>query len=289
MRKSIFIILSGLSLAAGCGRSDKEAVAADSEFVAQYRDSILLMQDILKQIPADISKEDSASLIKTITDQWIDGLLIEDLAGSQIDDMDRINSLTQMYRRSLIADSYRRKMRQNGVQPIDKKKASQYYKSHISEMKLERPIIKGLFIRLPSTSRHIDEVRGWMKSDDPESYDQLENTGRREATVFRYFADRWIDFDVIADEIPKNLSEADKFVEETTDFETEINGTVYILHLTDHRKSGETMPEEYAIPLIEDRMSTQNLADYEIGLIKALRKSAIENNILKEGNYLKEK
>ncbi|MDE6291646.1 MAG: hypothetical protein K2M16_08940, partial [Muribaculaceae bacterium] len=62
---------------------------------------------------------------------------------------------------------------------------------------------------------------------------------------------------------------------------------VYILHLTDYRTSGATMPEEYAAPLIEDRMKALHLADYEAGLIKALRASAIEKNILKEGNYIK--
>ncbi len=46
------------------------------------------------------------------------------------------------------------------------------------------------------------------------------------------------------------------------------------------------MPEEYAAPLIEDRMKALHLADYESGLIKALRASAIEKEILKEGTYI---
>lgn len=284
MRKSVYIILSSIGIAVGCGRGSASS-ATDDDIVAQYRDSVLLMPDILKQLPSGISTEDSAALIKKIIDQWIEGFLIEDLAANQIDDMDRINALTEMYRRSLIADSYRRKMRQNGVQPVDIDNAKKYYKTHLNEFKLERPIVKGLYIRLPATSRHLDDIRNWMKIADPDSYDELENTGRREATGFSYFADRWADFDVIAGDIPHKLGDADKFVAETVDFETELNGTIYILHLTDFRKSGDIMPEEYAIPLIEDRMSTQNLAVYEAGLIKALRKTALEKNILKEGNY----
>lgn len=287
MRKCVYIILCSIGLSVGCGRGSASS-ATDDDIVAQYRDSVLLMPDIVKQLPADISKEDSAALIKKIIDQWIEGFLIEDLAANQIDDMDRINALTDMYRRSLIADSYRRKMRQNGVQPVDIDNAKKYYKTHLNEFKLERPIVKGLYIRLPATSRHLDDIRNWMKIADPESYDELENTGRREATGFSYFADRWADFDVIAGDIPHKLGDADKFVAETVDFETELNGTIYILHLTDFRKSGDIMPEEYAIPLIEDRMSTQNLAVYEAGLINALRKTALEKNILKEGNYFKE-
>lgn len=284
MRKSVYIILSSIGIAVGCGRGSASS-ATDDDIVAQYRDSVLLMPDILKQLPSGISTEDSAALIKKIIDQWIEGFLIEDLAANQIDDMDRINALTEMYRRSLIADSYRRKMRQNGVQPVDIDNAKKYYKTHLNEFKLERPIVKGLYIRLPATSRHLDDIRNWMKIADPDSYDELENTGRREATGFSYFADRWADFDVIAGDIPHKLGDADKFVAETVDFETELNGTIYILHLTDFRKSGDIMPEEYAIPLIEDRMSTQNLAVYEAGLIKALRKTALEKNILKEGIY----
>ncbi len=286
MKRTAIILLSSLGFAIGCGRGGSDTVVTDSDIVAQYRDSVLLLSDIVRQIPSGITPADSALLIKKIADQWIDGFLIEDLAASQIDDMDRINTLTADYRRSLIADSYRRKMRRNGVQPVDMNGVKAYYKEHARELRLERPIVKGLFIRVPASSKYIDDIRQWMKNADPDSYDALENTGRREATAFRYFADRWIDFDVIAGEIPHRLGDGDRFVENTVDFETELNGTVYILHLTDYRKSGTTMPEEYAAPLIEDRMKALHLADYESGLIKALRASAIEKEILKEGTYI---
>ncbi|MDE7350001.1 MAG: hypothetical protein K2N25_02960 [Muribaculaceae bacterium] len=288
MKKTALIFLSSIALAAGCGRNGKDSAASDRDFVAQYRDSVLLMPDILRRLPAGITAADSAALIKKIADQWIESFLIEDLAASQIDDMDRIDALTADYRRSLIADSYRRKMRHNGVQPVDLEAVKAYYKDHATELRLERPIVKGLYIRVPELSRHLDDIRQWMRQADPDSYDALENTGRREATAFRYFADQWTDFDVIAGEIPSRLGDGDRFVESTVDYETELNGTVYMLHLTDYRKSGETMPEEYAAPLIEDRMKSQHLADYEAGMIKALRASAIEKEILKEGKSLKE-
>lgn len=288
MRKTALILLTSIGLAVGCGRGGKAGAVTDSEIVAQYRDSVLLLNDIVRQLPAGISADDSAKLIRKIADQWIEGFLIEDLAASQIDEMDRIEALTDAYRRSLIADAYRRKMRLNGVQPVDMDGVKAYYKAHAAELRLERPIVKGIFIRIPASSSHLDEIRQWMRQADPESYDALENTGRREATAFRYFADQWVDFDAVAGEIPSRLGDADRFVEQTVDFETELNGTVYILHLTDFRKSGAMMPEEYAAPIIEDRMKALHLADYEAGLIKALRASAVEKEILKEGDFIRQ-
>ncbi|MDE5998220.1 MAG: hypothetical protein K2G77_08440 [Muribaculaceae bacterium] len=286
MRRIALIYLSCIGLVAACGRGSGSTEATDNDIVAQYRDSVLLLPDILRQLPPGISASDSSALIRKIADQWIDGFLIEDLAASQIDDMERINNLTADYRRSLIADSYRRKMRRNGVQPVDINGVKAYYKQHTQELRLERPIVKGLYIRVAASSKHIDDIRQWMKNADPDSYDALENTGRREATAFRYFVDRWIDFDVLSGEIPYKIGDSDHFVESTIDFETEHNGMIHILHLTDFKKSGTIMPEEYAAPIIEDRMKALHLADYESGLIKALRKSAIENNILKEGKYI---
>lgn len=286
MRKSVVILLSSIGLTVGCGHRSNDSAVTDRNIVAQYRDSVLLLSDIVRQLPPGITSADSSALIKKIAEQWIEGFLIEDLAASQIDDMERINTLTADYRRSLIADSYRRKMRRKGIQPVDMEGVKAYYKQHISELSLERPIVKGLYIRVPASSKHIDEIRQWMKNADPDSYDALENTGRREATAFRYFADQWIDFDVIAGEIPQKLGDADQFVEKTIDFETELNGTIYILHLTDYRKSGSIMPEEYAAPIIEDRMKALHLAEYEAGLIKALRSTAIDKKILKEGSYI---
>lgn len=288
MRKSAIILLTLSGLAVGCRQKDNSQVVTDNDFVAQYRDSVLRMSDIVRQLPSDISPADSATLIRKIADQWIEGFLIEDLAASQIDDLDRINKLTEMYRRSLISDSYRRKMRQSGVQPVDIERVKDYYNEHITEMRLERPIVKGMYIRVPADSKRLDEIRSWMKKPGPDTYDALENTNRLDATTFRYFADQWVDFDIISGEIPHKFGNADKFVTETVDFETELNGMVHILHLSEHKISGERMPEEYATPLIEDRMKALHLADYEAGLIKALRTTAIDKNILTEGTYIKQ-
>lgn len=291
MRKYAILIptlcIAAIPMTQACGHSDTSDADEPQEYlVAQYKDSVLLLPDIQRLLPPDISSADSIALSKAIADTWIDGHLIEDLAASQIDDLDRIEQLTARYRRSLIADSYRRKMREKGVQPVDMDSVRAYYRRHSSSMRLERPIVKGLYIKVPSTSRRLDDIRSWMKSTSPEAYDALETTGLSEAVQYEYFADRWLEFDYLADEIPFRFDNADSFVADNTDFETEWNGMVYILHIGDRRTSGEPMPEEYAAPLIEDRMKSTNLALYEEGLLKALRKIAKEKGILKEGNFL---
>lgn len=289
MRKLGYMVMTALTLGVcSCGGENKQtADITDTDIVAQYRDTVLRMSDVERLLPPGISRADSVSLTQSIIDEWIDGFLIEDLAASQIDDMDRIKILTEKYRRSLIADSYRRKMRSTGVQPIDEKGVKEYYRLHKSELKLERPVVKGLFIKVPSTSRYLDDIRKWMKQPGTEAYDELENIGRKETAVFRYFANQWVDLDAITEGIPYRFGDYDRFVEETADFETEHNGTTYILHITDYRHSGGLMPEEYAAPIIEDRIKNNYLADYEKGLIKALRETAIEKNILTIDNTLK--
>lgn len=286
MNNSVFISALALILAGStsCGRKGGTPAGPD-DFVAQYRDSVLLMPDILRRLPAGITQEDSARLIRSIADQWIDGFLIEELAASQIDDMDRIEQLSSDYRRSLIAESYRRKMRAKGVQPVDTAAVAKYYREHLSELVLERPIVKGAFIKIASNSPQLNDIRSWMSAPSPEAYDALENAGRREAASFRYFADRWVDFDAIADQIPLRLGDVDTALKGGCDFETDLNGTTYLLHISEFRPSGALMPEQYAAPIIEDRIKAGNLAIYEAGLIKALRQTAIEKNILKEGSY----
>lgn len=287
MRKLDLIVFYML-VAVGCGCShsgETSSTDIDDDIVAQYRDTVLRMADVRRSLPPGITPADSTDLTQSIIDQWIDGFLIEDLAASQIDDMDRINQLTENYRRSLIAESYRRKMRATGVQPVDEKRVREYYRAHRQQLKLERPVIKGLFIKVPSTSRYLSDIRRWMKEAGANAFDELENIGEKETATFRYFAERWVDLDVITGEIPYRFGDADKFVESTVDFETEHNGMTYILHVDDYRHSGEQMPEDYATPIIEDRIKNNYLADYEKGLIKALRQTAQEKKILTIGNY----
>ncbi len=287
--KNIGFILTYCMMAIlpACGSKGEENVSAPTDdIVAQYADSCLRMSDIKRQLPPGISSADSAKLTRTIIDQWIDGQLIEELAANQIDDIDRIERLTEDYRRSLIIDSYRRKIRSSVGQNIDAKTIKEYYGRHQSELVLERPVIKGLFIKTPATSRYLDDIRRWMKDASAEAYDELENIGRNETVSFRYFINTWIDFDVITEGIPYRFGDYDKFVEDNIDFETENNGTVYILHITEHRHSGEQMPEDYAAPIIEDIITNRQIADYEKEIIKSLRETAIEKKILIEGNNI---
>lgn len=282
---AFILVMALVSTTSGCHHRDKMySVLAETDIVAQYRDTVLRMSDVVRMLPPGISAADSANLARTVIDQWINGFLIEDLAASQIDDMDRINRLTDSYKRSLIAESYRRKMRASGVQPVDDKGINEYYKLHKDELKLERPIIKGLLIKVQASSPSLDNIRVWMKQPNGRNYDELENIGRKEPAVFRFFADQWIDFDAIASEIPFRFADYDKFVAENTDFETEHNGSIYILHIIDYCHSDGLMPEEYAAPIIEDRIKNSYLAEYEKGLIKALRQTALEKNILKIDN-----
>ena len=284
MKSISLTLLASAAIAAGCGRGESPPPPS-SDIVAQYRDTVLRMSDIVRQIPPALSSADSAAMAAEIADRWIDGFLIEDLAASQIDDIDRIDRLASDYRRSLIAESYRRKMRSKGVEPVDMDRVRKYYRSHMADMRLERPVVKGLFIKVPANSGHLEEIRGWMRNAGTGTYDALENAGRRDAVVFRFFDDRWVDFDAVAGEIPYRFADADAFLNENADFETEHNGMVYILHISDFRSSGDLMPEQYAAPIIEDMLKAGDLAAYEAGLIKALRKTAIEKNILKEGSY----
>lgn len=288
MKHSVQIVLAVLlAVCAGCRSEKSDSEVTEAEIAAQYRDSVLLLSDVERLLPPAITPEDSLRLAQSIIDEWIDGLLIEDLAASQIDDYERVERLTRHYRRSLIAESYRRKTREQGVQPVDVEAARDYYRAHMSQMKLERPIVKGLFIKLPTGSRRLEDIRLWMRNPSPETYDELENIQTKENAVFRYFDDKWLDFDVLSGEIPYRFGNADQWLAENVDFEMEHNGNTYILHIADYRGSGSVMPEDYASPLIEDRMKTSNLEDYERALVRALRSKAIEKKILKVGKYRK--
>jgi len=276
-----------MAILMACGsKGEENASAPTDDIVAQYVDTCLHMSDVKRQLPPGISSADSAKLTRSIIDQWIDGRLIEELAANQIDDIDRIERLTEDYRRSLIIDSYRRKIRSTVGQNVDAKTIKEYYGQHQSELKLERPVIKGLFIKTPASSRYLDDIRRWMKDASAEAYDELENIGRNETVSFRYFINTWIDFDVITEGIPYRFGDYDKFVEDNIDFETENNGTVYILHITEYRHSGELMPEDYAAPIIEDIITNRQIADYEKEILKSLRETAIEKKLLIEGNNI---
>lgn len=284
--RNISVALMAIILLASCGKKKEETAETTPDSVlVQVGDSSLMMSDVLPRIPAGLAPEDSTALFSAIVDAWVERLLLEDFGRENIEDMDRINRLTSEYRSRLIAESYRRSLRRNVTGKASEDSIDSYYKSHIDELKLQYPLVKGVLIKLPSDVRNLNQIRQWVFSGKSDDIDHIEKAGLKEAYQYSFFEDKWVDFQTLAEQIPYRIENPDAFVVGHKNFETTVNGITYLLHISSFIKSGQTMPQDYARPYVSAILDNESAADYERHLIERLYDQAKKSGKMKTVGY----
>lgn len=278
------ILVASIVSLGGCGKGES-AVVTERDALLQIGDSTLYLNDVLAKLPSNLEKEDSAKMFATIVDTWIQSILLADYAEQSIPDMERIERLVENYRKQLIISEYRRILQSSEKQKVEEDKIKEYYETHIEDLILEQPLIKGVYLKIPEEIAGNNDVETLMKDPVGNNLDNLEKTVIGKALQYDYFMDTWVGFETIADQIPYRFFDADAFVESTPDFTTTYNGATYYLHITEYMNSGERIPYEFAKSHIEQVLSRQNNDEYERKLINGLYKQALKEGRLKKIGY----
>lgn len=273
-----------ISLLPACS-SDKQTHQTDTDILIQIGDSALRLQEVIMHIPVGLDPADSISLFNNIVDTWIQNLLLRDVAEANITDMSRIDAMVEEYRNQLIISEYRRRIKEENVKGVPEDSIRAYYNRFGEDMQLEHPLVKGIYIKLPEKAEKIKEVTEWVRSAKPADIDNIENEGLREAMQYDYFADRWVDWQLIAEQIPYRITNPDAFVESNTFFTTTYNGAVYLLHIYDHLSSGNKMPYDFAAPQIADMLNEKQRNSYEERLVNSLYRKALREGKLKKVTF----
>lgn len=270
-----------------CTRENEDTATGEKDpVVAEIGDSCLLRHDVVRRIPGGLPPADSAAMFEAIVNAWTDRLLLREFATENIGDLARIETMVDEYRTRLIINAYRKSMREKEVPEISSDSIRNHYESHADDYILERPLVKGIYIKLPDTASALNDIRHWMQSDTPDAIDRLERDGLSEALQYSFFEDKWIDFRIISEQIPYRFFDQNAFVEAHRDFETSYSGLTYILHISDYIPAGEKMPFEFAEPLIRESLAAKAVSEYEMQLMKSIRAAALRDGRLK---YHKEK
>ncbi len=285
--RHIIVILSVAAVAcfaAGCKREKTASVGGDVALLS-VGDTTLYLASVVRQIPQGLAEADSIAMFSSIVDSWIQDVLLIEMAADNLPDLDRIERMVSDYRNRLIMMEYRKRMKHDSRRKISDDEVKRYYEAHADDMRLEHPVVKGIYIKLPSDADRLENVRQWVFSATRESIDKLEKYGLKGAIQYDWFGDRWVDWEMIAAQIPYRFYDADAFVESTVNFETEYNGSTYILHISEYLKSGDVMPYQFAVEQIREALSEKELAESDRKLMQSLFSKAVSDGTLRSEAY----
>ncbi|MFG6425252.1 hypothetical protein [Lepagella muris] len=278
-----FVMSCAIFLTCSCGG---EKPADDSgDVLLSMGSKILTLHEVEDKIPVGIDPADSVALFREIIGNWVTTAVISEFAESKLPDMEEIDRRVEDYRNRLIVTEYLRRMKESRQPKISQDSIREYYDIHRNELLTESPLVKGIYIKVPSSIKGIDEIRQLVFSGTEEDIDRLENDWMEAALQYDYFGNKWIDWQVLADQIPYRFHSPDSFLESSRNFETTNNGSTYIFHISEYLPSGSVQPYEFAAAAITEVLEQSKISTYEKALVSSLVKKAVKDGRLVPGAY----
>ncbi len=256
------------------------------EVLMQVGDSVLTRSQVVAQLPAGISAIDSARLFDAIVEEWLERNMLVDVDVKNLPDIDRIDRLVEQYRRQLLADEYRRLMAAEYAGEVSSDSVRAQYNANIDRYVLTSPVIKGIYVKLPSDAPQLTEVRTWMRSATPEAIDKLEACGLKGAMEYEYFGDEWVAWEELVRRIPYRFNSSESITVPGKMFETSSDGITYLLHVTDVIPAGEKMPYDFAKPLIEQELAETCRDTYDRRLLRDIYARELDSRRIHTGTYI---
>lgn len=223
----------------------------------------LYREDLEKVMPTGLSKDDSLLFSEHYIRNWAEDILLYDKAVNNIPDNAQIDQLVENYRKSLIMHAYQQELiAQRLSREITPQEIAEYYEKNKDLFKLDRPLIRGLFIKVPLKAPQLNNVRRWYKSKDHEAVEHLEKYSLQNAVKYSYFYDKWILADDVLAMLPLKGVSAEDYLKNHRQIELKDSVFCYFLNISDYRGIGEQKPYEFAQSEIHDLLTNQKQVDF---------------------------
>lgn len=245
-------------------------------------DGKFLYKEDLVDIVRNKTSDDSLLLAEQYIRSWIEDELLYEKAQRNVPDMESIEQLVESYKKSLIVHTYKQELiKQRLLTDISEKEIEQYYDEYKELFILERPMVQGLFIKVPQSATEINKVRRWYKQKDSTAVEHLEKYSLHNAVKYEYFYDKWIPAETILEMLPGNSLSLSQLVENARSIELKDSTYYYFLNISEIRKVGEQEPLEYAKQKINDILVNYKQVAFIKEVKNDLYQEAVKRNKIK--------
>lgn len=256
-----------------CGRPKEDTTG----LIAKVGEHKLTVEELQRNIKPGLPPADSLRAAKLFINDWLETEAATQMAERLLPNTAEIDRMVEDYRRQLLMWEYRRNMTlQQGRSTPSDQEIQTYYDTHKSTLKLQRPIVKGLYIKIPDDTKQLSQIHTLYRSSKIEDLDKLEKM-LDNAVTYEYFRDTWVDWSSLESRIPAKEFDAapDDFPATHDHLELKADGYVYLLQISDNKKVGETMPADYARAYIVEAIERENAVAYD----KTLRRQLLDKAV----------
>ena len=274
--RTVCLALWGLIACASCTqevdhKGKTPLVEVDGQFL--YR------EDLVPVIPVGLPAADSVRFAEEYMRTWAEDVLLYDKARRNIRQDGEIERLVEAYRKDLVMNRYQQELvNQKLAGDISEQELESYYLDNRQLFTVDRPLIKGLFIKVPLTAPHVANVRRWYRQEEREAVEHLEKYSLRNAVKYEYFYDKWVPVAEVLDLLPLKHAEPETYLEKNRHVELKDTAFYYFLNVSDYRAVGEPEPYEVARAHARDMLLNTRRAAFLRQVRHDLYDNALESN-----------
>lgn len=239
------VILVIAAAMTGCGQEHNHKGKTP---LVEVSGEFLYKEDLQAALPLNILKDDSVLFAEHYIRNWIEDALLFDKAEGNIPDNDKISKLVENYRRALIMHTYQEELvNQKLANDISEEEINAYYEKNKELFRLDNPLVKGLFIKVPLSSPDLGNVRVWYRKNNQDVIEKLEKYSLRNAVSYDYFYDRWTSVPDVAAKIPLKVLDTDaNYLDKNRNVEVKDTAFCYFLHIEDFLGKDKQKPLDFA-------------------------------------------
>ncbi|GHT26521.1 hypothetical protein FACS189432_01090 [Bacteroidia bacterium] len=216
-----------------------------------------------ENISHELSPEDSILTAEHFIRTWINDALLYDVASKNIADKEQIERLVNNYRKSLVIYQYQEQLiNEKLTKAINEQALLDYYQVNGDKFKLETPLVKGIFLKIPVNAPQMNEIRTWYKSTAPDTREKLEKYSLYNVVTYDYFVDQWMDFAQVAINLPSDFRNINAILSNNKHIERSDSSYCYFLNITDYRLPGDDAPFEFAKANIQEVLINQQKIEF---------------------------
>lgn len=240
---------------------------------------ILYTDDLERVMPVGISSDDSVLFAESYVRNWIEDALLQHKAQRNVANDPEVEALVTAYRRALVLHLYQQRLiDQRLMFEITPMQVDSFYQENVSQFLLEKPLAKGLYIKVPLKDAGVRNVRQWYTQREDEVLELLEKYSLQHAADYLYFYDKWIPLEDVVGKLPLEVSNPVKYVMGNPHLELKDTAFYHFLHVDSVLAVGEPMPLDYAEGEIREMLMNIKRVDFMRQVRNELYEDALKKN-----------
>lgn len=262
MRIIGFLLLFFL-LCTSCGDQKGRHEHRVENLLVEVDGNFLYKEDLHAVLPAGLTKDDSLLFAENYIRNWIEDVLLYDKAKANIPDNSEIDKLVENYRKALIVHTYQQELINQRLSPnLPEQDIAGFYEENKKLFVLERPLIRGMFIKVPLGAPQLNDVRRWYKTETHEAVENLEKYSLQHAMSYDYFYDKWVAVSDILGKIPLKEEKPEEYIKANRHVELQDTAFYYFLNVADYLQKGDEEPYDFARSTAKDMLLNLRKVDF---------------------------